>query len=88
MAPDRPSLLITIELPSGATLDAAMRRLGLTPDEVDTEYGLVDLRDGSYALLVTQAAADRVQGAAGAKGPYANPPIEPFGPPQQESDGE
>ncbi|WP_371497260.1 hypothetical protein OG871_14920 [Kitasatospora sp. NBC_00374] len=82
MAADRPSTLITVALPPGATLDDAVRKLGLARDAVDAEYGLVDLHNGSYALLVTEAAAGRVRGVPGVKGPYANPRIEPFGPPQ------
>ncbi|MBT2401204.1 hypothetical protein [Streptomyces sp. ISL-100] len=83
MAPDTPSVLVTAQLPSGATLNDAVRRLGLTPEEVDTGYGVVDLHNGSYALLVTQAAAERIQRTPGVKGPFANPKIEPFGPVQR-----
>ncbi|MCX4546810.1 hypothetical protein [Streptomyces sp. NBC_01565] len=86
MAPDEPTSLITVTLPPGATLDDAMQQLGLARDEVDTGYGLVDLHNGTYALLVTAAAAERTGGAAGVKGPYADPKIEPFGPPQPGTD--
>ncbi|MCU7827075.1 hypothetical protein [Kitasatospora sp. DSM 101779] len=80
MALDGPTALITTRLPPGATLDDAVRHLGLSHDAVDTDYGLIDLHDGSYALMVTEAAAERVRGVPGAKGPFANPRIEPFGP--------
>ncbi|MGW8557677.1 hypothetical protein [Streptomyces tubercidicus] len=83
MASDTPRVLITTQLPSGATLDEAIRHLGLTTNEVDTDYGLVDLHNGSYAMIVTQAAAEHIQGAPGIKGPFANPKIEPFGPVQR-----
>ncbi|MFI8392864.1 hypothetical protein [Streptomyces sp. NPDC085540] len=82
MAPDKPNSLITVTLPSAATLDDVMQKLGLSRDEVDTDYGLVDLHNGTYALLVIKAAAERVHGTTDVKGPYANPKIEPFGPPQ------
>ena len=86
MAPDRPTSLIKVALPSGATLDDALRQFGISRDAVDTDYGLVDLHNGTYALLVTEAVAERVHGTAGVEGPYANPRIEPFGPPQPRPD--
>ncbi|MEU3776958.1 hypothetical protein AB0F11_27910 [Streptomyces sp. NPDC032472] len=86
MTPDTPTSLITVELPPGATLDDAVQKLGLTPEEVDTAYGLIDLHNGTYALLVTETAAERVTGIPGTKGPYANPRIEPFGPPEPAPD--
>lgn len=81
---DGPTLLITVTLPAGATLASARRRLGLTAAEVDADYGLVpiDPARGTYALLVTEAAAERIRGTPGAGGPYANPRIEPYGPPE------
>ncbi|MEN3539210.1 hypothetical protein AAH991_29135 [Microbispora sp. ZYX-F-249] len=85
-------VLITVRLPAPATLEAAMRRLGLTEDEVDTAYGLVpvDPDRNLYVLRVTEDAGRRVggQGTGGADsgradgGPYSDPPIEPYGPPR------
>ncbi|MEV4460408.1 hypothetical protein ACWEQG_32155 [Microbispora sp. NPDC004025] len=80
-------VLITVRLPAPATLEAAMRRLDLAEDEVDTAYGLVPVdpdRD-LYVLRVTEDAGRRVGGpdAGGADGgPYSDPPIEPYGPPR------
>lgn len=75
-------VLVTIHLPSDATLEEAMRRLGLAEDEVDIAYGLVPLDpdQGLYALRVGEAAAARVAPEAG--GPFSDPPIEPYGPPR------
>jgi hypothetical protein len=92
MAPQGPTVLVTVTLPSGSTLEDAQRRLGLTDDEVDTAYGLVlvDPSHGTFALLVTEEAGSRIQGAPDTKGsyqgPYANPKIEPFGPVQEKDD--
>lgn len=92
MAPQGPTVLITVTLPPGATLEDAQRRLGLAEDEVDTAYGLVpvDPAHGTYVLLVTEGAGARIQGTSEArgsyKGPYANPKIEPFGPVQEKDD--
>lgn len=80
-------VLITVRLAAPATLEAAMRRLGLTEDEVDTAYGLVPVDPGRnlYVLRVTEDAGRRVgdsgTGAADG-GPYSDPPIEPYGPPR------
>ncbi|WP_405150723.1 hypothetical protein OG589_18560 [Sphaerisporangium sp. NBC_01403] len=73
-------VLVTVQLPRDATLEQAMRQLGLSEDEVDTAYGLVPLvpEQGLYAVRVTEAAGDRVTPAAG--GPFSDPPIEPYGP--------
>ncbi|GII63899.1 hypothetical protein Skr01_39840 [Sphaerisporangium krabiense] len=75
-------VLITVRLPQEATLEQAVRRLGLSEDEVDTGYGLVPLDpdEGLYALRVTEAAGHRVAPDGG--GPFSDPPIEPFGPPR------
>ncbi|MEU0566788.1 hypothetical protein ABZ297_15550 [Nonomuraea sp. NPDC005983] len=69
--------LITVRLPHGATLADAVERLGLEEQDVDTAYGLVaiDPDEGLYALRVTGESAGR------AGQPYADPKIEPFGPP-------
>ncbi|WP_433256524.1 hypothetical protein ACQPYK_17720 [Streptosporangium sp. CA-135522] len=76
-------VLVTVRLPPRATLAQAMHRLGLSEEEVDIGYGLVliDPDQGLYGLRVTEEAARRVDPAAGG-GPYADPRIEPYGPPE------
>ena len=80
--------MLTLRLPAGqATLDEARKRLGLSEHEVDPKFGLVPLdpTEGTYAVLVSAEAGARAAASAGdtgeVGGPYANPPIEPFGPP-------
>ena len=76
-----PTVMLTVKLPPAeATLAEACRRLGLGDDEVDHDFGLVavDPDGGVYAVLVAAEASAR---AAEVSGPFANPPIEPFGPP-------
>ncbi|MGV9456404.1 hypothetical protein [Streptomyces sp. NPDC003635] len=84
MAPQGPFVLVTITLPRGARLQDAMREYGLASDEVDESYGVVpvDPERGTHVMMVTEDAAGRITGGAGAQGPFANPKIEPFGPPQ------
>lgn len=80
-------LLITVRLPRGATLATATRRLGLSNDDVDTGFGLVpiDPAKGLYGLRVTDEAARRIDPSAVSEadeGVYADPHIEPYGPPR------
>ncbi|WP_067686157.1 hypothetical protein [Nocardia jejuensis] len=77
--------LLTIRLPDGATLTAALRRLGLVLGDVDAEYGLVQLdpAQGLYALRVSEAAAARLAVEDGpGVGVFADPRIEPAEPDQ------
>ncbi|MFC9436456.1 hypothetical protein [Nocardia sp. NPDC057030] len=69
--------LLTVRLPQEATLDAALRELKLTVDDVDTAYGLVavDPANGLYALRVTDAAAARMSSTGTEI--FADPRIEP-----------
>lgn len=84
MAEQGPFVLVTVTLPRGARLQDAIRTYGLAPEEVDESYGLVlvDPEQGTHVLMVTEDTAARITGAAGARGPFANPKIEPYGPPQ------
>jgi hypothetical protein len=85
-----PTVMLTVKLPpERATLAEARKRLGLAEDEVDQNFGLValDPGEGTYAVLVSAEAGARVSASAAGKageagGPYANPRIEPFGPPK------
>jgi hypothetical protein len=82
------SVLITVRLPRGASLESAMRELDLSDDEVDTRYGLVsvDPAQDLYALRVTESAGRRLRASESSgpevSGPWADPPIEPYGRPR------
>ncbi|HEY9523750.1 MAG TPA: hypothetical protein VIR33_10970 [Thermopolyspora sp.] len=78
-------VLITVRIPGDATLAGAMEMLGLSEQDVDTAYGLVSIDPAAdlYGLRVNEDAARRVTAATtDAAGPFADPRIEPFGPPQ------
>lgn len=73
--------LLTIRLSQHATLEIAVRELGLTMSDVDVGYGLValDPAHGLYALRVTDSAAARLAAANGdGVGIFADPVIEPI----------
>lgn len=77
-------LLLTItRAPSEVSLDAVKRDLGLDNAEIDDEFGVVNIdpKGHRYAVLVEESAAQRVSDEPGVEGPFANPRIEPFGPP-------
>jgi len=76
-------LTLTLE-PGEATLEAAARKLGLEERELDPDFGVVEIDPAAhrYTVLVDEGAAEQASRVPGVEGPYANPRIEPFGPPQ------
>jgi hypothetical protein len=80
--------LFTVKLPpKEATLEDAKKRLNLGEGEIDEDYGLVEIDPASqlYALMIDDTAAARLEGIKTVQGPFANPRIETFGPPERES---
>jgi hypothetical protein len=78
-------LLSVTRPPSEASLAAVKRDLGLSDEEIDAEFGVVNIdpKADRYAVLVEESAAERVGKQPGVEGPFANPRIEPFGPPDR-----
>ncbi len=78
--------MLTLKLrPKEATLSKVMKRLNLSSEEIDSEFGVVNIdpKRNLYTILVEEEAAKRVSGAPDVKGPFSNPKIEPFGPPKK-----
>jgi hypothetical protein len=79
-------LLYTVELkPSQATVEDVRRLLGLGPDELDENFGVVpiDPHKSLYSILVEHDALERLESTpVPVHGPFLNPRIETFGPPQ------
>jgi hypothetical protein len=74
-----------------APTPARLRKLfGLEPDEIDPLFGIIatDPSEDLYTVLIDARATARVEAALArrpadpAEGIFANPRIEPFGPPE------
>jgi hypothetical protein len=71
------------------TIEDVRRIFDLAPDEIDAQFGVIptDPANGLYTVLIDTRASHRVEAALtnrprdSAEGIFANPPIEPFGPP-------
>jgi hypothetical protein len=82
-----PRVMVTLRLdPGQATLPEVRELLGLAPEEVDPAFGLVNISPAEhlYTILVDEPAAIRVADAPEVEGVFANPRIEPFGPPEED----
>ena len=82
-----PRVMVTLRLaPEQASLAEVRDLLGLTPDEVDPAFGVVNISPAEhlYTILVDEAAAGRIADAEPVEGVYGNPRVEPFGPPGEE----
>jgi hypothetical protein len=80
-------VMVTLRLaPGQATLEEVRQLLGLAPAEVDPAFGVVSISPAEhlYTILVDEVAAHRIADAEPVEGVYANPRIEPFGPPEGE----
>ena len=78
-------VMVTLKCgPKDRDLSKVREQLKLAPDEIDTNFGVVviDPKQNLCTILVEEEAASRITGAPGVKGPYSNPIIEPFGPPE------
>ena len=78
-------VLFTFSAPRGKpTLYEASDLLGLQPGSLDVEFGvtLIDPRDGLYAVMVDECMAAKVGESPSVHGPFSNPPIGAFGPPE------
>jgi hypothetical protein len=80
-------VMLTIQRQEGPPqLEEIQIKYGLTDDEIDPQFGVVEIDpvDGTYTILVEETAAAKISDSEGWKvqGPYSNPRIEPFGPPQ------
>jgi hypothetical protein len=79
-------VLFTISSPSGKpTPNEASDLLGLERGSLDPEFGvtLIDPRRNLYAVMVDERAAGNVGENANVQGPFSNPPIGAFGPPER-----
>lgn len=73
------------------SIDDVRRMFNLEVDEIDPQFGVIaaDPTEELYTVLVVATASERVEAAlAGrprnpAEGLFANPRIEPFGPPEK-----
>ena len=83
-------VMVTLRLPpEQATLEEVRRLLGLSPEEVDPAFGVINISPAEhlYTILVDEEAAARIADAEPVEGVYSNPRIEPFGPPEGEPGG-
>ena len=74
-------VMVTIKARRRPELWELRNRYGLREDELDRRFGVVEVADGVYTVRVDAGAAKRLTGAE-LSGPYADPRIEPFGPPE------
>jgi hypothetical protein len=78
-------VMITLQLePREADLPHVRTKLGLRQDEIDDQFGVVKIspKENLYCVLIEEDAAARVTRYEGVEGPFSNPKIETFGPPQ------
>ena len=81
-------VMVTIQVVEGRPeLGQVIERYGLAPGDIDHDFGVVEIDpdDHLYVVLVTPEAATRIGPDDGwdTAGPYSNPRIEPFGPPEE-----
>jgi len=74
------AMLLTVELPGAADLEAAAQRLAVPVAKLDAQFGVVpvDPDNHLYSVMVEDDAAPGASARSGVSGPYSNPRIEPF----------
>jgi hypothetical protein len=68
------------------TLNEIQQLFSLTDEEIDKSFGLIEVDPDKhvYTVLVEETSVPKLQsrGDVTVEGPFSNPRIEPFGPPQ------
>jgi hypothetical protein len=81
--------MVTIAAPDTPPTIAGLReRFNLDRHEIDERFGVVEIdpQEHLYTVLVESSAAAKIQPGAGwdVQGPFSNPRVQPFGPPESE----
>ncbi len=79
-----PKVMVIVHSSDGPPeLQDLIEKYHLKPGEIDHNFGVVEVDTGTYTIQVDDQAAKRMQPTerGNIEGPYANPKIEPFGPP-------
>lgn len=69
------------------SIDQLCEKYGLRPEELDAEFGIIEIdpEEGLYSILIDSEAYSRISQETlpeDMEGPFSNPPIAPFGPPE------
>lgn len=80
-------VMMTIRAPHVApTVPELIAQYGLQPGEIDEDFGVIEIdpEDHAYTILIEPTAASKIQPNENweVSGPFSNPKIEPFWPPQ------
>lgn len=78
--------LVTLHLdPASANMKSVRAKYGLIASDADEHFGVVCVSPSQnlYTILAEEEAANRIEGASGVAGVFANPKIESFGPPKK-----
>lgn len=76
------TVMMTIHAPGGTPdLEEIKKKYGLSPSEIDEQFGVIPLGNDDYTILVESAAAQKISPDENwdTSGPYSNPKIETFG---------
>lgn len=82
-------LMMTVQWPGKApTIDEIQQRFSLSDEEISKSFGVVEVdpNEHIYTFLVNENSVSKIlQSGAEVKveGPFSNPRIEPFGPPEE-----
>jgi hypothetical protein len=84
-----PKVMVTLKLdPDHASVEDARQRLGIDDAAIDHDFGVIAVRpeENLYTVLVDAKATEEMHAGDGVAGPFSNPRIEPYGPPQPATD--
>jgi hypothetical protein len=82
-------VMVTVKLdPDHASVEDARDLLGIDDAAIDRDFGVIAVspEENLYTVLVDAGATEDMQTGEGIAGPFSNPRIETFGPPQGAGD--